>query len=320
LLHRQEIPSFPEELKTMPLAEDIHRELCDIRQTLERYAAWDLESAPESAGVLAKYLKAVQANYRHIVWRIRMALHGGPEDSPGTAIMPFNEMARQLEQALQARETDLRRKTGRQQATIHELQERESRFRSLASRDPLTGTLNRSSFIQRAIAELETVYIHKTGACLAIIDLDHFKEFNDQHGHLAGDEALKHLVEMVSGTLRQTDFMGRYGGEEFVVFFPDTKLEIGHRVCERLLRTLASKPVQTELLSAPITASIGLTQMGWEEWAGQEPGYPDFSEEWIYRLVAEADRALYQAKKEGRNRVVSYYGERDGESGWNGKA
>jgi diguanylate cyclase (GGDEF)-like protein len=279
VLRRREVPGFPEELKTIPLAEDIHRELCEIRLTLESYAAWDLEPAPESGGVLSGYLKDLQSKLRH-------------------------------------KEDELRREAERQQTTVHEMQEREYYFRYLASRDPLTGVLNRMSFSNRAVIELERVYAQERCACLAIMDLDYFKQFNDRHGHLAGDEALKHTVRTVSGALRKTDFMGRYGGEEFVIFFPNTTLRICHLVCERVLKTLASTPIKMEYGSVAITASIGLTQTGREGMTGEDPARPALGGEWIQTLIDQADHALYQAKLGGRNRTASYREERDGASVW----
>jgi diguanylate cyclase (GGDEF)-like protein len=312
LLYWQEMPSLPAELKTVPLAEDIHRELGEIRQALQSYAVWDMEPVPASRNILAKHLRTMQGNFRHFILRIQSTLYGeavSQEDTEENVSPPFNELVRHLEEGLRTKEAARREGEDRRQATIHELQEREYRFRYLASRDPLTGALNRSSFYQRAVAELEAADAQKTGACVAMMDLDHFKMFNDRHGHLAGDEALKHVVAVVSGTLRKTDFIGRYGGEEFTVFFPNTSLEICRLVCERVLKKLAATPVQLETGDAKITASIGLVQTSWG--AEAETGNSDFSAECIY-LLSQADLALYQAKKGGRNQVVvSHYGEQD---------
>jgi diguanylate cyclase (GGDEF)-like protein len=273
LLRRREAPDLPEALKAVPLAEDLHRELRELRWILESYAAWDLGPTPESQGVLAGCLRGLQSKLRH-------------------------------------KEEELRREGERRQATVREMQEREHYFRYLASRDPLTGALNRGAFSNRAAIELERAYIQGRDACLAMMDLDCFKQFNDRHGHLAGDEALKHTVRVVSGALRKTDFMGRYGGEEFVIFFPDTTLRIGRLVCERALKTLLSTPIGMDYGSAAITASIGLAQTDWERMAGEEPGQREFAEEWIETLIGQADCALYQAKARGRNRAESYSGGR----------
>jgi diguanylate cyclase (GGDEF)-like protein len=313
LLYGQEVPNLPKELRTIPLAEDIHRELREVRRVLQSYAAWDMKPMPESENILARYLKTLQANFRHIVFRIQAVLveYEPPEGSPAFS-GPFNEMVRHLEEVLQAKGTKLR-----QQAALLEMPEWEYRFRDLASWDPLTGALSRSSFIRRAKVELETAHVQQTELCVAIMDPDYFKKFNDLHGHTAGEDALKHLVEVVSGALRKTDFMGRYEEEKFVVFFPDTRLEICQMVCKRMLKQLSATPIRLASGTTKITMSIGLASMGWEAGAGKEPGYRGFSAEWaIYLLMTQADRALSQTKKEGRSRVVSYDGKRDGTVVW----
>jgi diguanylate cyclase len=275
LLYQAEVPSLGEDLKGIPLVEDIHRGLCEVRETLDRYVAGDLEARAEMRGILPGYLGELQAKFRE----------------------------------LQAKEVGLRREADQRQASVYAMQEREYRFRALASRDPLTGVLNRRAFMRRAAVEIEAVYARKGRSCLAILDVDNFKQFNDRYGHPAGDDALKHIVGVLFGELRRTDFMGRYGGEEFVVLFPDTTLPMGQMVCERALKALALTPVQLETGPAALTASIGLVQTCWE--AGEEPEYGDFSAEGIYLLVTQADRALYQAKLGGRNRAVSYSGGRE---------
>jgi diguanylate cyclase (GGDEF)-like protein len=191
---------------------------------------------------------------------------------------------------------------------IHrELQEREYRFHSLADQDPLTGALNRRSFFRRAVSELERAYIRKTGVCLAIMVMDHFRQFNERHGPLAGDEALKHTMRVVSGELRKTDFMGRYGGEEFVVFFPATRLEHCRLACQRALKALSAAPVQVESGPAFITVSVGLAETVWNAGLGEGSDCPDFSAEWML-LAARADRALCQAKRSDRARTAGIGG------------
>jgi diguanylate cyclase (GGDEF)-like protein len=229
-----------------------------------------------------------------------------------------DELSWRLEQALrelEAKDAELRREADRRLATAHEMQEREYRFRFLASRDPLTGALNRRSFIDRAAIELEWARERQSAASLAMLDVDYFKRFNDRHGHLAGDEALKHLVRVVSGTLRKTDFLGRYGGEEFVVFFPDTRFELCRLVCERALQTLAAAPAPLPEGAGELTASVGFAQASWENIL-QEPGIPDAAERGVYLLIGQADAALRHAKQSGRNRAVGYSDEQEGSNSW----
>jgi diguanylate cyclase (GGDEF)-like protein len=272
LLRWEDAPGLPEDLRMTPLAEDIHRGLCEIRRMLQSYADWDLEPTPKLPGIVSECLKGLQANLR------------------------------QQEAELRRQQAALQREAERQPGTAHELQERDCRFRFPAGRDPLTGALNRKSFFYRAASELETAYVHKTRVCLAIIDLDNFKQFNDRHGPLAGEEALKHTARVVAGELRRTDFLGRYGDEELVALFPGTGLEPCRLACDRALRRLAATPVQLESGLAVLTASAGLAETDWEARAGEEE-LPDFSAEWM-SLATRADFALYEAKRSGRNRAA----------------
>jgi diguanylate cyclase (GGDEF)-like protein len=131
---------------------------------------------------------------------------------------------------------------------------------------------------------------------MAIMDLDYFKRFNDTYGHVSGDEALRHVVRVLSGGLRKGDFLGRYGGEEFTIFFFNADVEVGMAIAERLRKALAFSPVLLENQSVQVTASFGVT--------GAE-GDPE-EKECVQKLIANADIALYSAKRHGRNKVVLY--------------
>ncbi|GBU26511.1 hypothetical protein R84B8_00021 [Treponema sp. R8-4-B8] len=177
------------------------------------------------------------------------------------------------------------------------LKESNAHFKFLASHDPLTGILNRRAFIEMAEIELATAaYLH-VPCCLAMMDIDHFKSFNDTYGHLAGDEALRHAVKIVEAKLRKKDFMGRYGGEEFIFFFYDTDKETGLVVLERLRAYLSESPVSLVKGPVEIHASFGITEI--EAGKSLENGY-------IQKLIHDADMALYAAKLAGRNRVVLF--------------
>jgi diguanylate cyclase (GGDEF)-like protein len=184
-------------------------------------------------------------------------------------------------------------------STVIALQEREYRFRYLATHDSLTGAMNRASFKERANRELRSAFSMGNTCGVVMMDIDHFMIFNDTWGHLAGDEALRFVVNVVSSILRKNDFMGRYGGEEFVFFFGAADLETSVAIAERIRETIASKPIRLENGPVPITASFGVAVAG-----------PDFDElpgdEFIDRIINNADMAMYQAKKSGRNRVVSF--------------
>jgi diguanylate cyclase (GGDEF)-like protein len=183
------------------------------------------------------------------------------------------------------------------------LQERESRFRYLANHDPLTGALNRRSFMERAAHELRTADLVGVPCGIVMMDLDHFKIFNDTWGHQAGDEALRHVATVIGALLRKNDFLGRYGGDEFVFFFSHADRATGTAVAERMREAIIGAPIQVESAQASITASFGVCVAEHIEGPVTDDGRAAVS---LEAVIHNADLALYQAKAEGRNRVVCF--------------
>ncbi len=159
-----------------------------------------------------------------------------------------------------------------------------------SNRDGLTGIYNRRFIEEILNKECQRVQRYGGTLSLAFIDLDHFKKINDTHGHLAGDNVLRASSTLLSESLRQSDFLGRYGGEEFVAILPATHIEGAHILAERLCRHMAGITVQYNDIDIPVTASIGIA-----EWQPTMVRYEN--------LIKAADHALYQAKAEGRNCV-----------------
>ncbi len=159
-------------------------------------------------------------------------------------------------------------------------------FQRLANHDALTGLPNRRQ-IETAL-ETALAQSSRTGSACAIlmIDIDHFKRFNDRFGHLVGDEVLQHIAQRLREQLRAGNTLGRWGGEEFIVVAPQTDLHEAQQLGERLRYSVRSEPAAGEHL---LTVSIGMT--------AYRPG--DTPE----TLIARADRALYRAKQGGRDRV-----------------
>jgi diguanylate cyclase (GGDEF)-like protein len=161
--------------------------------------------------------------------------------------------------------------------------------------------------MERAAQELE-----KSGrrghSCFAIMDIDHFKNFNDTYGHLAGDETLRHVVQVVSAGLRKNDFLGRYGGEEFTFFFSNADEELGLLVAERLRTALETSPVMLENGPVQVTASFGIAESGdsihYEEMESSREISAGMK--WVQRIINNADKAMYSAKRSGRNKVAAY--------------
>jgi diguanylate cyclase (GGDEF)-like protein len=166
-------------------------------------------------------------------------------------------------------------------------------LRVLAIRDPLTGVLNRRSLEDEASYLLARCDRNNEVMTMMMIDVDFFKAINDEHGHQAGDEVLKHLVGIVNATIRTGDYFARYGGEEFCVMLPLTTKEEALVLAERLRQKYADTPIEVSGKTIRSSISVGLTDT---QQAGV--GYD--------KLVSLADQAMYQAKQAGRNRVMLF--------------
>ena len=173
-----------------------------------------------------------------------------------------------------------------QRQTLAELERR-------ATIDPLTNVLTRRALFERLGLEIRRAKRYGTPLSLAVLDLDRFKEVNDQHGHGTGDELLRRLGTLLRKSLRETDLAGRIGGDEFVVVMPQTDLDDARRAAARVLRTFHDDPgVATPGGDRlPVRASLGVATLS-----------PDVKD--AAALVAQADEALYEAKGKGRGRVA----------------
>ncbi|HEX2009681.1 MAG TPA: diguanylate cyclase [Roseateles sp.] len=163
----------------------------------------------------------------------------------------------------------------------------------LASHDPLSGLLNRHSFHEQAGARLRQLAAGRHAAALLMLDLDHFKQINDVHGHAAGDEVLRAFARLAGDCLREVDLMGRVGGEEFAILLPGCSHEAAQAVAERVRAALAAARIDIgEGRWVSATVSIGIAV-----------GAP--AQELLEPLLVQADLALYRAKTAGRNRLAA---------------
>jgi two-component system cell cycle response regulator len=165
-----------------------------------------------------------------------------------------------------------------------------------ALHDALTGTYNKRYFLEQLNLELGFARRHQAQLALILFDLDHFKSVNDTHGHAAGDYVLREMARVVSGVIRHEDVFARYGGEEFVVLSRSTDIISARVMAERIRRTVAGHAFVYEQHRLQVTVSIGVA------------AYPDVEVGADEDLVIAADRALYDAKRGGRNRVVAAEG------------
>jgi diguanylate cyclase (GGDEF)-like protein len=163
---------------------------------------------------------------------------------------------------------------------------------ALTVRDPLTGVFNRSHLEERLFAEAAFARRHRKALSLILLDVDHFKKINDQHGHAAGDEALKTLAKALADLTREEDVLARYGGEEFALIARDINRDATLALAERMRRAVEEQTLAMgEGLSLSFTVSIGIAHC--------EPGEVPNAQQ----LFVAADRALYAAKDAGRNSV-----------------
>jgi diguanylate cyclase (GGDEF)-like protein len=167
------------------------------------------------------------------------------------------------------------------------------RLESIATIDGLTGVLNRRGLEDAAVKMQDMCKRINLSMAILLIDIDHFKKVNDVHGHLAGDEVLRHLAKVIGPILRSSDVLGRYGGEEFCAFLPNTTENDALGLAERVRAAVEASPISINQKNIKTTVSIGVAD-------SVRAGY-DFK-----GLVATADSAMYAAKNDGRNRVASY--------------
>ncbi|MHB1536762.1 MAG: GGDEF domain-containing protein, partial [Acidimicrobiales bacterium] len=166
--------------------------------------------------------------------------------------------------------------------SAHLLAERQA----MAMRDGLTGLANRRDFDQKLAGEVNRASRHGQPLSLVVIDLDHFKAVNDTHGHLAGDEVLRQVGQVLAGVTRDMDTAARYGGEEFALILPSCAPADACRVMDRIRTSLAAAPA---LLGVTVSAGVATLPSNANDSAS---------------LLAAADEALYRSKRSGRNRVT----------------
>jgi diguanylate cyclase (GGDEF)-like protein len=166
------------------------------------------------------------------------------------------------------------------------------RLYQLTVRDDLTGLYNRRHFDERVHAEHAFSIRHGTALALVLLDIDHFKQINDRHGHQTGDAVLRHFGDLLQASVRTEDIVARYGGEEFVVIVRGIDVSGCQAFAERLRALIERSPVPHGG-TVRLTVSIGVAH---SQWSGVGSGSTG--------LIAAADQALYTAKRTGRNRVV----------------
>ena len=167
---------------------------------------------------------------------------------------------------------------------------------SVYNKDPLTGFLTRRFLDRVLVNQMEIAKATESAFSVVMFDLDHFKEVNDTYGHQTGDRALEHVAGIVRETLRQSDLVFRFGGEEFLLVAPSTNQAQAHALAEKLRRSIAAQPLAHEQ-PLTLTSSFGVLEIS-------PDSYENVDTRMVHQVIEACDANLYAAKRLGRNRVV----------------
>lgn len=182
---------------------------------------------------------------------------------------------------------------GHQFALVYRRLQLYSQLEETAINDDLTGLQTRRALLENFYQEIKRATTHQTKTGFVMIDVDHFKKFNDNHGHLVGDQILRHVGELIRSSIREVDIPGRFGGEEFCVILPNTGLDGAQLTAERIRKAVDEHLAKAFDAEYHVTISLGVSI------------FPDHGTR-IEDIIERADQALYQAKHQGRNQVCVY--------------
>jgi diguanylate cyclase (GGDEF)-like protein len=230
-------------------------------------------------------------------------------DFMGEFAQSINAMVTQLDQTLQEvakkdkelskANAELLKEISIRKQTEAALREREEAFKQLAITDPLTGLYNRRHFNHLAEIEISRVLRYSRPLSIVMFDIDFFKRVNDAFGHASGDMVLQVVANTITENVRATDIPSRYGGEEFIILFPETTAADAEKIAETLRKTIEAATIPGENGSIAITASFGVNDY-FEKADARSP------EKVLREFINRADRAMYASKNAGRNRVTIY--------------
>ena len=204
------------------------------------------------------------------------------------ALVSFDDVT-----ALEKKNVNLRKTLGKLKKSQEIITRQNEELQFLVARDPLTGSLNRRAFFEEFEVAFSEAKKNKTLISCIMVDIDHFKAVNDNHGHAMGDDVIKLVANVLETSSRNDDRAGRYGGEEFCVFLPETDIEQATVVAEKIRTTIHTKAKEKYKATLRITASLGVACLNDN---AATPG----------ELINQADNALYVAKETGRNRVIQF--------------
>ncbi len=235
-------------------------------------------------------LSLYQCAYRWLENRFALLISRCPglEDDAREALLGFLLRIITLDSSL-ATETYFFERVGELEGKLSDIADERDALSQKVEHDTLTTVASREFIMTRLGTELERLLNYADPFSVIMLDLDKFKEVNDTHGHLVGDRVLQEVARRIKAAVRQVDWVGRYGGEEFLLILPGTGKQTAGRIAERVRRTIAATPVHTQEATISTTVSLGVTEAK--------------SSDSTDALVQRADAALYDAKQAERNCV-----------------
>ncbi|WKJ89118.1 sensor domain-containing diguanylate cyclase [Methylomonas montana] len=207
-------------------------------------------------------------------------------------LITTRRLVQQMEQQIASRTAEL-------ESLVVETKQLKDHFASMSMHDQLTGLHNRRFFYDQVEVAIAHHKRYKSSFCLLVLDIDHFKFVNDRFGHLFGDQVLTGVADALRRQVRATDILVRFGGEEFVVIFTNTRCDNGKTFAERIRQEIKNLQWQVDNEVVKVTLSIGLYCLNADTYPAQQT--PD-----IDQMINWADTALYQAKASGRDRLVVF--------------
>lgn len=225
-------------------------------------------------------------------------------DAISTSVTSYKSVQDERRAAMQTQIRQLEQQLASVESEANSLRQTLVEQRHRALTDPLTGLPNRTAYLERLEQEYARLRRYNSQLSLAIMDVDHFKRINDQHGHITGDLVLKAIAKLLQASVRKSDFVARFGGEEFVLLLPEVGLTDATKAINKLRQQIQARMLEAKGISVNVTASFGVADFREADTAAD--------------VFGRADRALYRAKERGRNQVCCELPRDGGDAGTTG--